>query len=201
MEAFAHLLRQAYEAHKVKARERSTVNELRALDDRVLKDIGVSRSDITFIARKLGLVTGPGASFCGNLVLAGLGVPDQVYRSVAGTALLVNEDLQGLPARDANAYKQALGHLVVVGGDHAGRLSGFDTGGSDLVYLAADCAPYLLTVLVGVPLLVLAGRRRRPLLLGVGAVLGGAKSAMRASDDKSRVVKNCLRGRGYKVLN
>jgi uncharacterized protein YjiS (DUF1127 family) len=53
MEAFAHLVRQAYEAHKVKARERSTVNELRALDDRVLKDIGVSRSDITFIARKL----------------------------------------------------------------------------------------------------------------------------------------------------
>ncbi len=73
---------------------------------------------VTFIARKLGLVTGPGASFCGNLVLAGLGVPDQVYDSVAGTALLLHENLEALPARDANAYKQALGHLVVVGGDH-----------------------------------------------------------------------------------
>jgi hydroxyethylthiazole kinase-like uncharacterized protein yjeF len=72
---------------------------------------------VTFIGRKLGLVTGPGASFCGDVVLAGLGVPDQVYGSVAGTALLVNEHLGTLPARDANAYKQALGHLVVIGGD------------------------------------------------------------------------------------
>lgn len=53
MEAFAHFVRQAYEAHQVKARERSTINELRALDDRVLKDIGVRRSDISSIARTL----------------------------------------------------------------------------------------------------------------------------------------------------
>ncbi len=72
---------------------------------------------VTFIGRKLGLVTGPGASLCGSLVLAALGVPDQVYDSVAGAALLVNDDLPALPARDVNAYKQALGHLVVIGGD------------------------------------------------------------------------------------
>ena len=35
----------------------------------------------------------------------------------------------------------------------------------------------------------------------VGAVLGMAGSGKRASDDKAKVVKNCLRGRGYKVLN
>jgi len=36
---------------------------------------------------------------------------------------------------------------------------------------------------------------------GIGALLGGAKSANRATDDKNNVVKQCLRGRGYKVLN
>ena len=36
---------------------------------------------------------------------------------------------------------------------------------------------------------------------GVGAVLGGAKSAQLNEREKQRVVKNCLRGRGYRVLN
>lgn len=36
---------------------------------------------------------------------------------------------------------------------------------------------------------------------GVGAVLGAASSAFRANDDKATVVKRCLAGRGYKVLN
>ncbi len=61
--------------------------------------------------------------------------------------------------------------FVVAGGDYPGRLSGFDTGGSDLVYLATDAAPYLLTVLLGVPLLRLCVGRRRPLLFGAAFVL------------------------------
>lgn len=61
--------------------------------------------------------------------------------------------------------------FVVSGGEYAGRLSGFDTGGSDWVYLSTDFAPYLLTVLLGVPLLCLAARRSRPMLLGAAAVL------------------------------
>ncbi len=36
---------------------------------------------------------------------------------------------------------------------------------------------------------------------GVGAVTGGAKGISRGEQDKVRVVKNCLRGRGYRVLN
>lgn len=72
---------------------------------------------VTFIGGKLGLLTGPGASCRGTVVLARLGVPDQVYDSVAGTPVLSIEHLAKLPARDANAYKQALGHLVVIGGD------------------------------------------------------------------------------------
>ena len=36
----------------VKARERATIDALSDLDDRTLKDIGVSRSDIRYIARR-----------------------------------------------------------------------------------------------------------------------------------------------------
>jgi hypothetical protein len=56
--------------------------------------------------------------------------------------------------------------LVVPESDYAGRLSGFDTGGSDLVYLATDLGPFLLTLFPGVWALRRAGRRRRAVLFG-----------------------------------
>ena len=40
--------------------------------------------------------------------------------------------------------------FVVAGGDYAGRLSGFDTGGSDLVYAATVVGPFVLTLFPGV---------------------------------------------------
>ncbi len=36
---------------------------------------------------------------------------------------------------------------------------------------------------------------------GVGGVIGGAKGAGSGFRERDRVVKNCLRGRGYRVLN
>ncbi len=36
---------------------------------------------------------------------------------------------------------------------------------------------------------------------GVGAVTGGAKGINQGEREKVQVVKNCLRGRGYRVLN
>jgi len=36
---------------------------------------------------------------------------------------------------------------------------------------------------------------------GVGGVTGATRGAGSAANEKNRVVKNCLRGRGYKVLN
>jgi outer membrane lipoprotein SlyB len=36
---------------------------------------------------------------------------------------------------------------------------------------------------------------------GVGAVAGGAGSAGDTEKERSKVVKNCLRNRGYKILN
>ncbi len=57
---------------------------------------------------------------------------------------------------------------IVSGGEYAGRLSGFDTGGSDAVYLATDLMPFLLT-LVAVWALRRAARARRPGLFGIAA--------------------------------
>jgi len=36
---------------------------------------------------------------------------------------------------------------------------------------------------------------------GSGAVVGGAQGGLQGAAERSRVIKSCLRGRGYKVLN
>lgn len=36
---------------------------------------------------------------------------------------------------------------------------------------------------------------------GAGAVTGGARGAFNSYEEKSRVIRNCLLGRGYSVLN
>ncbi|MGE5300271.1 MAG: hypothetical protein ACM3MB_04815 [Acidobacteriota bacterium] len=43
--------------------------------------------------------------------------------------------------------------FVSIGSEYSGRLVGFDTGGSDFTYFFTDFLPYLLTILIGVPLL------------------------------------------------
>ncbi len=75
---------------------------------------------VTFIGRKLGLHTGPALDCRGDLVFADLGVPSAVFRRVAGWPLLSFPSLEPgyrLPRPGPNAYKQALGHVLVVGGD------------------------------------------------------------------------------------
>lgn len=61
---------------------------------------------------------------------------------------------------------------VTAGGDYAGRLSGFDTHGSDLIYLATVFGPFLLTIFPGVWLLRLAGEKGVPLGFGAALPLG-----------------------------
>ena len=63
------------------------------------------------------------------------------------------------------------------GSGYPGRLTGFDTHGSDLCYLATDLAPYLLTILIGVPLLRSLSRRKERFsgwLFGPAVVLASA---------------------------
>ena len=58
--------------------------------------------------------------------------------------------------------------FVVGASDYAGRLSGFDTKGSDLIYLATDVLPFLLSIVIGVPLLKACARGGRPGAVGSG---------------------------------
>ena len=68
--------------------------------------------------------------------------------------------------------KQWFPFVVAGGGPYAGRLTGFDTHGSDLVYLATDFMPFVLSLFPGVSLLFVCRRRSRPWLLGASVVLG-----------------------------
>ncbi|HYU34655.1 MAG TPA: hypothetical protein VEW48_21090 [Thermoanaerobaculia bacterium] len=61
--------------------------------------------------------------------------------------------------------------FVTAGGEYAGRLSGFDTRGSDLIYIATDLGPFLLTLFPGVWLLRRAGAAGRPVLFGLALPL------------------------------
>lgn len=48
---------------------------------------------------------------------------------------------------------------------------------------------------------VVGGNRSVERTAGVGAVLGGAKGAGATREERELVLKNCLRNRGYQVLN
>ncbi len=56
--------------------------------------------------------------------------------------------------------------FVVPASAYAGRLSGFDTHGSDLIYLATDLGPFLLTLFPGVWALRRAAAARNAALFG-----------------------------------
>jgi hypothetical protein len=56
--------------------------------------------------------------------------------------------------------------FVVPASEYAGRLSGFDTRGSDWIYLATDLGPFVLTLFPGVWALRRAAAARNALLFG-----------------------------------
>jgi len=58
------------------------------------------------------------------------------------------------------AFLQRIFPFIAVGSDYAGQLTGFDTRGSDVTYLLTDFLPFVLTIVLGVPLLRSAARGR-----------------------------------------
>lgn len=70
----------------------------------------------------------------------------------AGGCLLVGGTVDRLEIAETygGALLAEIFPFVVAGGEYAGRLAGFDTGGSDFVYLVTVLAPYTLTLLPGV---------------------------------------------------
>lgn len=74
---------------------------------------------VTFIGVKRGLLSGRGPALCGELVFAGLGIPESVYAQVPGECrrLVLAEALAALPARAVDAHKGDFGHVMIIGGD------------------------------------------------------------------------------------
>ncbi len=95
------------------------------LDAAVLADVCV-----TFIGLKLGLFTGQGPDYCGEVLFDDLDVPSQTYTRFSPAATRLPPPAAGayLPLRRACAHKGDFGHVLVVGGDHgmsgAVRLAG-----------------------------------------------------------------------------
>jgi len=54
---------------------------------------------------------------------------------------------------------------------------------------------------VGAATGAVSNRRDIPEAAGVGAIYGGTRSGLEADREKQKVFKNCMRGRGYRVLN
>ncbi len=61
-------------------------------------------------------------------------------------------ELQISPKYGAEFLKEIF-PFVTVGSEYAGQLTGFDTKGSDMIYLLTVFFPFLLTIFIGVPLL------------------------------------------------
>ena len=71
---------------------------------------------VSFIGRKIGLYTGAGKAFVGDLSIADLGMAD-ASRSVTNETCLLTWQHERLPAISPQAHKHQRGKVVIVGGD------------------------------------------------------------------------------------
>ena len=88
---------------------------------------------VTFVGMKLGLVTGAGRLYSGDVIFNDLKIPKKVYKSMSATCEQINiQELKSLlGTRHANAHKGNFGHVLVIGGNK---------GMAGSVMLAAEAA-------------------------------------------------------------
>lgn len=123
---------------------------------------------VTFIGVKQGLLSGRGPALCGELVFAGLGVPESVYDQVPRECrrLVLAEALAALPVRAVDAHKGDFGHVMIIGGD---------TGYGGAAIMAAEAAARTGAGLVSLatrPEHVAPALTRRPELMVCGVTSG-----------------------------
>ena len=97
---------------------------------------------VTFARAKPGHILVPGRMLCGDVVLADIGIPDEIVESLGVQTFLDDPELWIAPETAAGAHKYAHGHCVAVSGDElhtgAARLAAFGAfrAGAGLVTLA-----------------------------------------------------------------
>jgi len=111
---------------------------------------------ITFIGLKLGLLTGPGPSYTGELVLNDLQLPPEAFAQVAPVAEKVglHTFTNYLKPRLRDWHKGMSGHVLVIGGD---------CGYSGAPHMAAEAA-----LRVGAGLVSVATRKEHAALINTG---------------------------------
>ncbi len=146
---------------------------------------------ITFFRKKPGHLLLPGRIYCGETVLAQIGIPDAVLDRLAPDTAANDPGwwLAGLPRPGLDSHKYTRGHALVAGGavmTGAGRLAARAAArlGAGLVTVAApeSAFPIYAAALTGVivhPISalddfpgLLADRRRNAALIGPGAGVG-----------------------------
>lgn len=123
---------------------------------------------LTYIGIKQGLLTGRGPAVCGEVVLDSLDIPNAAFTATAPSVerLHLNELINLLAPRAADAHKGDFGHVMVIGGD-----TGF--GGAAL--MAAEAAARTGAGLVSIatrPEHIPAILARRPEIMACGVVSG-----------------------------
>ena len=107
---------------------------------------------VTFIGLKCGLFTGRAADYCGEIILADLAVPEQVFAGIDPAARLLNKLLP--PPRSRCAHKGNFGHVLLIGGNH---------GYSGAIRLAGEAA-----LRSGAGLVSVASRAGHSAVLNIG---------------------------------
>lgn len=123
---------------------------------------------ITFIGLKRGLLSGRGPAVCGEVHLTGLDIPAEIYHQRAPLAqrLMLEDLLQRLSPRMADAHKGDFGHVMVIGGD---------TGYGGAALMAAEAAARTGAGLVSIatrPEHIPAILARRPEVMACGVISG-----------------------------
>jgi ADP-dependent NAD(P)H-hydrate dehydratase / NAD(P)H-hydrate epimerase len=88
---------------------------------------------LTFIGLKLGLLTGPGLGYTGDLYYDDLQLPSELFQEIPGIAesISIRKFSSSLRPRPRHIHKGDCGHVLLVGGDY---------GYSGAVRLAAEAA-------------------------------------------------------------
>ncbi len=75
---------------------------------------------ITFIGRKVGLFTGSGPEYVGDIICDALDFPAEFFTHITPSAQLIAADLYKtlLPPRHKDSHKGSFGHVIIVGGNH-----------------------------------------------------------------------------------
>jgi ADP-dependent NAD(P)H-hydrate dehydratase / NAD(P)H-hydrate epimerase len=133
---------------------------------------------VTFGALKKALVLPPAADFCGEIVLADLGIPRFLFDEAEGSCHLISAEelVAELLPRAPEGHKGTFGHVLVVGGS---------PGKSGAVVLAARAALFSGAGLVtaAVP---------APLLATVEALSLESMSAVLPCDDQGVLSRNAI---------